>query len=651
MTQTPSSGIIWPGDDWPSPEEAGAAQVRLRGISASVKGKVWTGEGKLRIGRMPGLEMIVEEPMMSPCHAELRFSRRGWLLRDSVSTTGTFLNGRRLVSSTDHRSGIAEWYPVQPGDAIRTGETVVGVCFLRLDGPGQILRVAADLAARFDACWSNVYLEWGRKNNLVPTSKHRHGTRSRVGNQADLRRLFREGQGMLMMSDESASVSPDEAVDLGQVGSRLYLPLWVEKRPVALVELFRSFAKRPFSEEESRQAVDQFGRAAERYEVFDNPILPTVEAHWRSRFVLHLAEVIQRNRQFRTCQSWGMRWKMPVAWTTRCCVTAGKKASMLNGVGSLTCWHREGSRRWVAELMCRLRWQVGIVPEGKSMTEQEWLACTHPTPMLDFVRGKASDRKLRLFAYACCRLAGFGCSDIPERFADGKATADEMADLMREVESEGVEIAKARVGWPGGGYTLTPATCEPDAQTAARDTAYYVAAEMSYRAAEASEQTETMTKESQQRIIEDERKRAQALLADLLREIIGNPFRCCEVPPFWLQWNDGTIGKISQGIYDEHAFDTISILADAVEEAGCDNAEILGHLRGSGPHFRGCWVVDLLLGRKTEWVEPHCLSCSKCGQRLRVPMDKGDLVVRCSKCRHSWDWSPSSPPISRSPCL
>ena len=53
----------------------------------------------------------------------------------------------------------------------------------------------------------------------------------------------------------------------------------------------------------------------------------------------------------------------------------------------------------------------------------------------------------------------------------------------------------------------------------------------------------------------------------------------------------------AQAIYDEPAFDRLPILADAVTDAGCDNADILTHCRGDGRHVRGCWVVDLLLGK------------------------------------------------------
>jgi hypothetical protein len=75
------------------------------------------------------------------------------------------------------------------------------------------------------------------------------------------------------------------------------------------------------------------------------------------------------------------------------------------------------------------------------------------------------------------------------------------------------------------------------------------------------------------------------------------PFRPISINLVMLSWNDGTVPKIAQAIYDERAFDRMPILADALEEAGCTDAEILNHCRQPGEHVRGCWVVDLLLGK------------------------------------------------------
>ena len=86
--------------------------------------------------------------------------------------------------------------------------------------------------------------------------------------------------------------------------------------------------------------------------------------------------------------------------------------------------------------------------------------------------------------------------------------------------------------------------------------------------------------------------------AGISRDVFGNPFLSVTINPAWLGWNDSTVQKIAQAIYDERAFDRLPILADALEEAGCTNADILGHCRQPGEHVRGCWVVDLLLGKE-----------------------------------------------------
>ncbi|MBY0522840.1 MAG: hypothetical protein K2R98_05560 [Gemmataceae bacterium] len=84
----------------------------------------------------------------------------------------------------------------------------------------------------------------------------------------------------------------------------------------------------------------------------------------------------------------------------------------------------------------------------------------------------------------------------------------------------------------------------------------------------------------------------------MVREIFGNPFRPMSVEPSCVAWCGATVGKLADVIYEERAFDRLPILADALEDAGCTDAAILEHCRGPGLHVRGCWVVDLLLGRE-----------------------------------------------------
>ncbi|MBP3959086.1 hypothetical protein J8F10_27900 [Gemmata sp. G18] len=87
---------------------------------------------------------------------------------------------------------------------------------------------------------------------------------------------------------------------------------------------------------------------------------------------------------------------------------------------------------------------------------------------------------------------------------------------------------------------------------------------------------------------------ARALESQSLRCIFGNPFRPAVANPAWFT---STVLALATGIYEDRAFDRLPILADALQDAGCENADILNHCRSDGPHVRGCWVIDLLLGK------------------------------------------------------
>ncbi|MBP3957292.1 hypothetical protein J8F10_18765 [Gemmata sp. G18] len=86
----------------------------------------------------------------------------------------------------------------------------------------------------------------------------------------------------------------------------------------------------------------------------------------------------------------------------------------------------------------------------------------------------------------------------------------------------------------------------------------------------------------------------RAAQVELLRDIFGNPFRPLT---FDLAWLTSDVLALAHGIYEERAFDRVPILADALQDAGCDNTDILSHCRSEGAHVRGCWVVDLVLGK------------------------------------------------------
>jgi hypothetical protein len=193
------------------------------------------------------------------------------------------------------------------------------------------------------------------------------------------------------------------------------------------------------------------------------------------------------------------------------------------------------------------------------MTEQEWLACADPTPMLEFLRGKASDRKLRLFACACCRNPVWMMLDRDEAVI---RTIEDCADK-----------------WAGVG------SFHPANFGALRFGAVWAAAESAYDAA----------REWVVSLKSKRGKKWKPAQAALFREILGNPFRPVTADPAWLT---STVVSLAQAIYADRAFDRLPILADALEDAGCTNADLLKHCRQAGGHARGCWAVDRLLGKK-----------------------------------------------------
>jgi hypothetical protein len=230
------------------------------------------------------------------------------------------------------------------------------------------------------------------------------------------------------------------------------------------------------------------------------------------------------------------------------------------------------------------------------MTEEEWLTANNPRPMLESIRGKASDRRLRLFAVACCRRIWHLFTDpscrsaveTAEQFADADVKESEM-DLARTALVEFQPVAqpsravrrvalKAAFRFSDDPVFLTRPVDEAD-----------IADEVATVAAYATGVKNTA---SQWKVVQGTEKARQA---KILRDIFGNPFRPVIIDQSWLT---STVADLARLIYDERAFDRLPILADALMDAGCDNDDVLNHCRSAVPHVRGCWVVDLLTGRK-----------------------------------------------------
>jgi hypothetical protein len=217
------------------------------------------------------------------------------------------------------------------------------------------------------------------------------------------------------------------------------------------------------------------------------------------------------------------------------------------------------------------------------MTETDWLTATDLRPMLGYLRGKACDRKLRLFAVACCRRVWHliephteirACVEFGEEFADGTGAQKrlkKMTDACRDRYERyggraGEDVSVAFAG------SAARATCQP------KGSWQMVAASGSAGWA-----------------IGGDPQADWPAQADILRCIFGNPFRPVVFDP---RWRSEAAVTLAAGIYADRAFDRLPILADALEEAGCDHPDILTHCRGPGPHARGCWVVDGVLGKE-----------------------------------------------------
>ena len=229
---------------------------------------------------------------------------------------------------------------------------------------------------------------------------------------------------------------------------------------------------------------------------------------------------------------------------------------------------------------------------GGVMTEPEWLACEDPAPMLESLAGTAGARKLRLFAVACCRRgarcvpwAGYlDALDAAEAHADGAITdgalegaykaARAIADIPKPLPAGDSTRAMEYADWVGAHAAAALCVRDMDAAAAA-SVARWEPGVLIGPGVELSHEV-------------------HAAQSDLVRDVFGNPFRPSAIDP---AWRTSTVLALARGMYESRDFGAMPILADALQDAGCDSGDVLSHCRGSGPHVRGCWVVDLVLGK------------------------------------------------------
>ena len=250
------------------------------------------------------------------------------------------------------------------------------------------------------------------------------------------------------------------------------------------------------------------------------------------------------------------------------------------------------------------------------MTEAEWLACVDPEPMLELLRRTASERKVRLFAVACCRRVWSSLEheefrdavQKAESFADGLADRDEM---LKAHEKGRAIFPKLHDGKDNGPCAALTASSFPAPPKALLDRiadvlddpwwedemdkgdplgpALVTARHAAWAAAHLEGQRNVF--DAPATIAE---RRAQTAL---VRCLFGNT---CHPRPECAAWLTREVRDLAVAIYAERAFDRMPHLADALEASGCTNAELIEHCRSGREHARGCWVVDLLLGKEGE---------------------------------------------------
>jgi hypothetical protein len=229
--------------------------------------------------------------------------------------------------------------------------------------------------------------------------------------------------------------------------------------------------------------------------------------------------------------------------------------------------------------------------------EQQWLSCDDPTPMLKLLRGKASERKLRLFLAACCRriwdfLPDECCREavlLAEQLAYGK-----VRDRQRRANTK--QVTQALPGYFDNPIELNArlAVLSANEKTMWRKVHFpNVAMVLGHAASQNGDVLSAAYKDAVQL-----EKQAEA---SLVRCIFGSPFRPRLSPDLSiLAWNGGIVKRLAEEAYEQRIMPAgtldnarLAVLADALEEAGCQDPDLLGHLRQPGAmHVRGCWPVD-----------------------------------------------------------
>jgi hypothetical protein len=205
-------------------------------------------------------------------------------------------------------------------------------------------------------------------------------------------------------------------------------------------------------------------------------------------------------------------------------------------------------------------------------------------------------RKMRLFACACCRQIWNQIGDagsrarveLAESFADGLTSDRQRQTALAEAKAATDEAVANRVGKTDNRWQWFDAV----RQTLEKDPARHVIGpNAAWILAQDFAPGGVVTGELGEPYLE----RAEAMQADLVRDVFGNPFRKAAIKKRWLT---DSVRQIAECIYREQGYDRLSTLGDALLAGGCNDEQIIAHCRSKGPHVRGCCVVDMILGKE-----------------------------------------------------
>jgi hypothetical protein len=219
------------------------------------------------------------------------------------------------------------------------------------------------------------------------------------------------------------------------------------------------------------------------------------------------------------------------------------------------------------------------------VTEADWLAAADPAGMMRCDLVLASPRKVRLCGCAAVRAFAdqitdprlWKALDAAERYADGRLSRTGLKHWSDQVNRLCLVASRDEPV-----RTLASRVRDAVANCCHNHPAYYQKVVHWLSHLGGCVNAETL-------------RAVRAAQVGIVRDIFGNPFRPVPIDP---RWRTADVLGLAGGIYEERAFDRMPLLADALMDAGCDSDDILAHCRSGGPHVRGCWVVDLVLGKE-----------------------------------------------------